>query len=414
MFEGNIVKKFFRPIFKKKAISPLVESFALRINEMGVGVCEIEGNLERVNAATGEVAEACKELDTISSRLGEHNRQMARTASLAQETGREAADRIERSSEELACSIEEVRELIRGTTEISARMNTLHEMLRRVAASAETITQFSRQTNLLSLNASIEAAKAGEAGRSFAVVASAVKQLAVQANAASQKIEATVDQLSREAKAMIEVGDVNARRATQVDKTVSEIDATIKATTEAISNLHGQAQLTASTARIVEQDCYTVCELIGSMATSTSSCRRQVDDTRAYLQRLLLVSDGLLGEVVTAGGSIADSLFIETARQAAHDVSEAFERALALGRINEERLFSAQYVLVDGSAPAQFVAPFTELCDEILPAIQDKALMVDGRIKICCAFDRHGYLPTHHARYSMTPSSDSVLICTES
>ena len=148
---------------------------ASRVDKLGVSICEIDGQVGRVSASTEDVSLACEQLDGLSTRLTEHNREMVRAAAHAQQTGRDAADRINHSTKDKGSSLDEVQQLVRGTADIGARVNVLHDVLGRVAKAAENITLLSRQTNLLSVNAEIEAAKAGSAGRTFAVVASAVK-----------------------------------------------------------------------------------------------------------------------------------------------------------------------------------------------------------------------------------------------
>ncbi|MBI5321726.1 methyl-accepting chemotaxis protein [Bradyrhizobium sp.] len=102
----------------------------------------------------------------------------------------------------------------------------------------------------------------------------------------------------------------------------------------------------------------------------------------------------------------ADRSFVAAAREAAQKIGAAFEAEIARGTIPEARLFDFDYRPIAGSNPQQFDAPFTELCDRLLPAIQEPALALDPRVVFCAAVDRNAYLPTHNRQFSQTPRRD--------
>lgn len=102
----------------------------------------------------------------------------------------------------------------------------------------------------------------------------------------------------------------------------------------------------------------------------------------------------------------ADRKFVAAAREAALKIGAAFESAIAKGTISEALLFSFDYRPIAGSSPQQFDAPFTGLCDRLLPAIQEPVLAVDPRVVFCAAVDRNAYLPTHNSQFSQTPRKD--------
>jgi len=102
----------------------------------------------------------------------------------------------------------------------------------------------------------------------------------------------------------------------------------------------------------------------------------------------------------------ADRRFVTTAREAAARISAAFQGEINKGTIQEAELFDFDYRPVAGSNPQQFVAPFTALCDRLLPAIQEPLLAIDPRVVFCAAVDRNAYLPTHNRQFSQTPRKD--------
>ena len=79
----------------------------------------------------------------------------------------------------------------------------------------------------------------------------------------------------------------------------------------------------------------------------------------------------------------ADRKFVTAAREAAAKISAAFEAEIASGAISEAQMFDFDYRPIAGSDPQQFVAPFTPLCDRLLPALQEPVLSIDPRIVFC-------------------------------
>jgi methyl-accepting chemotaxis protein WspA len=88
-----------------------------------------------------------------------------------------------------------MRHVTQAATSISAKLTVLNEKAGNINQVVTTITKVADQTNLLSLNAAIEAEKAGEAGRGFAVVATEIRRLADQTAVATYDIEQTVKEI---------------------------------------------------------------------------------------------------------------------------------------------------------------------------------------------------------------------------
>ncbi len=96
----------------------------------------------------------------------------------------------------------------------------------------------------------------------------------------------------------------------------------------------------------------------------------------------------------------ADQKFIVAAKQAAAEVIQVFEAAISAGKISKAALFDTDYRIVPNTNPVQHLTNFVELCDRVLPAIQEPMLGLDPRVVFCAAVDRNGYLPTHNRKFS--------------
>lgn len=139
-------------------------------------------------ASTSQVAAATREISATSQEL-------ARTVSQVVEATGETAELAGSGKASLGGLEESMRSLGEATSTISAKLGVISEKASNIGSVVVTITKVADQTNLLSLNAAIEAEKAGEAGRGFAVVAREIRRLADQTAVATLDIEALVGEM---------------------------------------------------------------------------------------------------------------------------------------------------------------------------------------------------------------------------
>ncbi|MDD5679474.1 MAG: methyl-accepting chemotaxis protein, partial [Kiritimatiellae bacterium] len=185
-----------------------------------------EASVTEFGASTTEVTAAVKEISATSQELV-RTMQDVKTASAETEgladTGRVGLTGMESS----------MRQLAEATGAISARLAVINEKASAINSMVTTITKVADQTNLLSLNAAIEAEKAGEYGLGFSVVAREIRRLADQTAVASLEIEQTVREMQ-----------------TSVTSGVMEMD---KFTVEVTQGVSAVSEIGVQMGRIIEQ-----------------------------------------------------------------------------------------------------------------------------------------------------------------
>ncbi|MCI9373115.1 MAG: methyl-accepting chemotaxis protein [Lachnospiraceae bacterium] len=218
----NLVNKVTNATNELEKSAGSVEEVSEAINDCSQDITHaIEEIHEGIGRQSENALECVARTDTLSNELQEVNRVIEKVEALVSEN----ETMINRGMEYVQLLGERAHTTTEITSEVGSSIESLKKEYEIINSFVETITSISEQTNLLSLNASIEAARAGDAGRGFAVVAEEIRKLADDSAKAAGEIQHNVSHIMRQTESSVQ----NAQQAQKmVDLQTEAVEQVIK------------------------------------------------------------------------------------------------------------------------------------------------------------------------------------------
>ncbi len=208
-------------------LSSAADNMSLSAEETKRNMEEIANAISDTTQAVDGVARSTENINSLSNEVGEVNQMMLS----------DIEERLVRMQENAALAKESMEQI-----------NTVGNASNQIGQITSVITEITDQTNLLALNAAIEAARAGEAGRGFAVVADEVRKLAEKTQHATEEIRTMISKMQKDAKDAIEKtqksGDMILAEAEKAQKDKEHIESVVERTNNVINEINSTSAAT--------------------------------------------------------------------------------------------------------------------------------------------------------------------------
>ncbi|MGP0061373.1 MAG: methyl-accepting chemotaxis protein [Beijerinckiaceae bacterium] len=395
--------------------NPALAEIGERAGRLGVEIADIAGIIGDLSALGEEQSAHVQDVGAAARQMGKANRLLAtamtETRATADNTRLTLGETAEVVATTLDKSVQKTQVLGARTIEFRDALVSVGETIIKVTQASAAIQSIARETQLLALNAGIEAARAGAAGRGFGVIADAVKALADQIRVFAGDNEQQLNALTRTLaglQAQAETSAEVAAAAIADSSAAQEKVARIATLADSVQKLIGDI---ADMARPIDENilhCTAVMRALKTLVSTIKQGEDKLSAAKARADAILEIGEDFMRFLAESGIETADTPVILACKHAAEQISARFEQAVESGEIGMEALFDETYVEIPRTNPQQFMTHFVALTDRLLPPIQEPLRESDSRIVFCAAVDRNGYLPTHNRVYSQPQGQDPV------
>ncbi|MBS3805632.1 MAG: methyl-accepting chemotaxis protein [Oleiphilaceae bacterium] len=359
----------------------------------------------RLDRQVGETAQLADHAGKVTARVQE----CAEQATRASDAARDASALSLNGKTALSDAIDNIRVVHKQSGETLGLIRELSDKSDKIQGVTSVIKGIAEQTNLLALNAAIEAARAGEQGRGFAVVADEVRQLAGRTAKATGEVADTLEAIRSD------TGIIVSHIQTLAESVESGLQS-VEGVGSQLGEIQSQSdQVESMVAGIAEGDQANEASLqhmfqnIETMRDGMSESDASVKSLASQAGRLMELAEQSNAVFALNSDVSYHQFFYLRARAGADRISEIFQEALSAGQLSDSQLFDETRTPIANTDPQKYSNGYDRFTDQHLPDVQEPVKTCHDAMIYAILTAPDGYVPTHNRDFAHQPTGNPAV-----
>ena len=296
------------------------QSQSTTVQSSAAGMEQLSRAISEVSAGAQSQARSVDETVALVQQISAAIEQVAKLSEEAAETGQQVSDVATNGGKQVADAVGSMDRIKDATDKVAEMIGRLGESSQQIGAIVETIDDIAEQTNLLALNAAIEAARAGEHGKGFAVVADEVRKLAERSSKATGEIAELINEVRQMTDQAVEAMEKSSREVAEGTVLGNQAGEALHAIQDAVAGVTRQVQEMSAAAQNMSGSSTEVIKAIESvsaiteessaateeMAASSNEVVQQIEQVAAVSQENAAASEEVSATVEEQNASVEE------------------------------------------------------------------------------------------------------------
>lgn len=385
---------------KAQELDTMFQSITAATSKMAIGAAEVSFEVDGLIKDINQSTENSQQLASASANVARSSKELNLNLQTINQTINQTATASEQADRNLQTGVTEIQQLAAAVSNAAQELASLRSSADQIQHITDVINNVAEQTNLLALNAAIEAARAGEQGRGFAVVADEVRALAGKTAGATKDIAAMLQAIRQQS-------NLTATLMQQLEQSSHQVQRELQQVATGVNHISREVKQASDALMEIEQ-------LSEQLEVNNEQINLSIDQISSALvnveqkgQRVADQAVDVSTETETiyrelsknAHNSFYQPILLE-AKQAAEAIASTLKQLIDSGQVNEMALFAEKYQPIANTNPQKFSTAYDSFTDKLFPAIQEPILSRHANILYAGAVDRKGYFPTHNKKFS--------------